>query len=63
MGELSTAPIPGPVRAEDHRQPRAQTAPRESEKRLRAQNREIEPNEEDQPIEDSAPEHHVDVSV
>jgi hypothetical protein len=63
MDELSTPPIPGPIQAGDHRQQRAQPAPRHLEKRPRAQNREIETNEPDEPVENGEPEHHVDISV
>jgi hypothetical protein len=63
MDELSTAPIPGPIRAEEHRQPRAQAARRHLEKRLRGQDREIETNEPDEPVEIGEPEHHIDISV
>jgi hypothetical protein len=63
MDELSTPPIPEPVRAEDHRQPRAPVAPRPLEKRLRAQNRETETIEQDEPVDNSEPKHYVDISV
>jgi hypothetical protein len=63
MDELSTPPIPEPVRAEDHRQPRAPAAPRPLEKRLGAQKRETETNEQDEPLENGEPKHHVDISV
>lgn len=63
MDELSTLPIPEPIRAEDHRQPRAPVAPHHLEKRLRAQNRDIETNEQDEAVENSESEHHVDISV
>jgi hypothetical protein len=33
------------------------------EKRLREQNGETETNEQDEPVENSVPEHHVDISV
>jgi hypothetical protein len=63
MDELSTPPIPEPTRAEDHRQPRAPLGPHRLEKRLRAQNRETETNEQDRPVENGEPKHHVDISV
>ena len=63
MEELSTPPIPGPSLAEDHQQRRARAAPRLSEKRPRTQIRELETNEDDEPVEDTGPEHHVDISV
>jgi hypothetical protein len=63
MEELSTPPIPGPIRAEDHQQPRAHAAPRHLEKRPRAESLELEMNEKDEPIENSEPKHHVDISV
>jgi len=63
MDELSTPPIPESIRAGDGRQQRPHPAPQHAEKRLRIQNREIGTNEEDEPIEDNAQEHHVDISV
>jgi len=63
MDELSTPPIPEPIRAEDHRQARVPVAPHQVEKRLRAQNRETETNEQDEPVENGEPKHHVDISV
>jgi hypothetical protein len=63
MDELSTLPIPEPIRAGEQRQERPHAPPRHSEKRLRAQNRELETNEQDEPVENSEPEHHVDISV
>jgi len=63
MEELSTPAIPGPIRAEDQRQPRAHAAPRYLEKRPRTQGREQETNDQDEPVENGEPEHHVDISV
>lgn len=66
MDELSTSPIPEPIRATDSRQERAHAPPRLLEKRLRAPKREIEENEQDEPdepAENGEPEHHVDISV
>jgi hypothetical protein len=63
MDELSTPPVLEPIRAGDHRQPRAHGPPQHLEKRPRAQHREIETNEQDEPVENSEPAHHVDVSV
>jgi hypothetical protein len=63
MDELSTPPIPEPIRAEDHRQPRAHAAPHHLEKRPRTQSRELETNEQDEPVENGEPKHHVDISV
>jgi len=63
MEELSTPPIPGPSLAEDHQQSRARTAPRLVEKRPRTHSRELETNEDDEPVETTEPEHHVDISV
>jgi hypothetical protein len=63
MEELSTAPIPGPIRAEDHRQPRAPATARHSERRQRSHTLELETNEQDEPVENAEPEHHVDISV
>jgi hypothetical protein len=63
MAELSTPPIPEPILATDSRQERAHAPPHNSEKRLRARNREIETNEQDEPVEAGEPEHHVDISV
>jgi hypothetical protein len=63
MDELSTPPIPGPIRATDSGQQRAHAPPHQLEKRLRAHNHEIETNEQDEPVENGEPEHHVDISV
>jgi len=63
MEELSTPPIPGPIRAEDDRPPRAYGVPRHLEKRPRAADGELETNQQDEPVENSEPEHHVDISV
>jgi hypothetical protein len=63
MEELSTPPILGPIRAEDQRPPRAYAAPRHSEKRPRTASAEMEANDQDEPVENSEPEHHVDISV
>jgi hypothetical protein len=63
MDELSTPPIPEPIRAGEQRQERAHVSPRYLEKRPRTQNRELETNEQDEPVENSEPEHHVDISV
>ncbi len=63
MDELSTSPIPEPIRATDSRQERAHAPPRLLEKRLRARKREIETNDQDEPVENGEPEHHVDISV
>jgi hypothetical protein len=63
MDELSTPPIPEPIRAGDPRQQRAHAARYHLEKRLRTQNREIEMNERQEPIDDNEQEHHVDISV
>jgi hypothetical protein len=63
MDELSTSPIPEPIRAADSRQERAHAPPRLLEKRLRARKREIETNDQDEPVENGEPEHHVDISV
>ena len=63
MEELSTPPIAGSIRAEDQRQPRAFAAPHHLEKRPRTANSELETNEQDEPVENSEPEHHVDISV
>jgi hypothetical protein len=63
MEELSTAPIPGPIRAEDHRQSRAPATVRHSERRQRSHILELETNEQDEPVENPEPEHHVDISV
>jgi hypothetical protein len=63
MDELSTPPIPEPIHAGDPRQRRAHPAPYHAEKRLRLQNREMETNEGEEPIDDNEQEHHVDISV
>jgi hypothetical protein len=63
MDELSTPPIPGSIPAGDGRQQRPHPAPHRPEKRLRIRNRETEINEQDEPIDDSEQEHHVDISV
>jgi hypothetical protein len=63
MEELSTAPIPGPIRTEDHRQPRAPAKARHSERRQKSNTLELETNEQDEPAESAEPEHHVDISV
>jgi hypothetical protein len=63
MDELSTLPIPEPIRATDSRQQRAHAPPRQLEKRPRTQDREIETNEQDEPVENGEPKHHVDISV
>jgi hypothetical protein len=63
MDEISTPPIPEPIRATDFRQERAHAPPRPLEKRPRAQRREMETNEQDEPVENGEPEHHVDISV
>jgi len=63
MEELSTPPILGPIRAEDQRPPRAYATPHHSEKRPRTASGELETNELDEPVENSEPEHHVDISV
>jgi hypothetical protein len=63
MDELSTPPIPEPIRAGDPRQQRGHVAPHHLVKRLRTQNREIEMNEGEEPIDDNEQEHQVDISV
>jgi len=63
MEELSTAPIPGPIRTEDHRQPRVHAASRHLEKRPRHPSAELETKEQDEPLENGESEHHVDISV
>lgn len=63
MEELSTAPIPSPIRVEGQRQPRSYAATRHLERRPRTQSGGLETNEQVEPIEQSEPEHHVDVSV
>jgi hypothetical protein len=63
MDELSTPPIPEPIRATDSQQQRAHAPPRQLEKRPRAQSRETETNEQDEPVENGEPKHYVDVSV
>jgi hypothetical protein len=63
MDELSTPPIPRPIGADEHRQQRAQAAPRRLQKRLPAPSREIETNEPDDLVENYEPEHHLDISV
>jgi hypothetical protein len=63
MDELSTPPIPESIRAGDQRPQRGPTPPHQLEKRLRAQNGEIETNEPVGSIENSEPEHHLDISV
>jgi hypothetical protein len=63
MDELSTSPIPEPIRAGEQRQERAHVRPRNLEKRLRTQDPETETNEQDEPVENSELEHHVDISV
>jgi hypothetical protein len=63
MDELLTSPIPEPIRATDSRQERAHAPPRLLEKRLRGRKREIEMNDQDEPVENGEPEHHVDISV
>jgi hypothetical protein len=63
MDELSTPPILEPIRATDSRQKPAHAPPRHLEKRPRAENREIETNEQDEPVEDGEPKHNVDISV
>ncbi|MGD0457988.1 MAG: hypothetical protein ABSC21_09605 [Terriglobia bacterium] len=63
MDESSTPSIPEPTRAGDPRQQRAHAASYRLEKRLRTQNREIEMNEGEEPIDGNEQEHHVDISV
>jgi len=63
MEELSTSPIAGPIQAEDQRPTRAYAAPRHLDKRPRTPSGELETNEEDEPVENSEQEHHVDISV
>jgi len=63
MDELSTPPVPGPIRATDMRQQRAHAPTRQLEKRARAHDREIETNEQDEVVESGELEHHVDISV
>lgn len=58
MEDLSA--IPGPVRADDRRQPRPTAAP---ENRRRPQLARPETDETDEPIETEEPGHHLDVSV
>ena len=63
MEEFSTPPIPGSSLAEDHRQRRAHAAPHLLEERPRTQSPEQESSEYDEPVENTEPEHHVDISV
>ena len=63
MDEFSTPSIPEPIRAADSREQRAHAASYHVEKRLRTQNREIEMNEGEEPIDGNEQEHHVDISV
>jgi hypothetical protein len=63
VDELSTPPILEPIRPTDSQQPRAHAPPHRSEKRPRAQNHETETNEQDEPLENGEPKHHVDISV
>jgi len=63
MDELSTLPIPEPMRATDSGRERAHAPPRHLEKRPPAREREVETNEQDEPVENGEPKHHVDVSV
>ena len=63
MDELSTHSIPESIRAGDQRQQRTSASLRHSERRPRAQNSELETNEQDEPVENSEPQHHVDISV
>jgi hypothetical protein len=63
MEELFTTAIPSPIRVEGQRQPRPYAAPRHLERRTRTQSEGSETNEEDEPLENSEPAHHVDVSV
>lgn len=63
MEELSTPPIPGPIRLEERRQPRSYTAPRHLEKKSRTPSGEAETNGQDEAVENGEPEHHVDISV
>jgi hypothetical protein len=63
MDELSTPSIPEPIRATDSRQEGAHVPPRSLEKRPRAQKRETETNDQDEPVENGEPKHHVDISV
>jgi hypothetical protein len=63
MDELSTPPIPGPIGAEDHRQPRLPAPAPRPERKAPAQNREVETNEQDDLVQNGEPEHHVDISV
>jgi hypothetical protein len=63
MEEMSTPPIPGSSLAEDHQQPRAHAARRLLEKKPPSQSGEPETNEHDEPVENTEPEHHVDISV
>jgi hypothetical protein len=63
MDELSTHPIPEPIRATDLHQERARALARHPEKRPRAPDRETETNEQDELVENSEPKHDVDISV
>jgi hypothetical protein len=63
MDELSTPPILEPIRATDSRRERAHAPPRQLEKRPPAREGEIEANEQDEPVENGEPKHHVDISV
>jgi len=63
MAEISTPPIPEPIRATDSPQQRAHAPPRRPERRPRAPKPEIGTNEQDEPIDDNEQEHNVDISV
>jgi hypothetical protein len=63
MEELLTAPIPSPIRIEGQRQPLANAASRQVEKRSRTRSGVPEKNEEDEPVENTEPEHSIDVSA
>jgi len=63
MEELSTAPIPGPTRAEDQRRPPAQPRRRHADNRSRNQSLENETGEQDETPDSSEPEHRLDISV
>jgi hypothetical protein len=62
MDELSTPPISEPIRAGDPRQQRAHAALYHLEKRVRSQNRQIDLNGGEEPIDDEQ-ELHVNISV
>ena len=63
MEDLLTAPIPSPIRIEGQQQPPGKAASRRVEKRPRTQSGVVETNEEDEPIENTEPEHSIDVSA